>query len=185
VSDPQNELALKRNGLTISKREDVAVTHVALRRGKRSDLESRASAVLGVSLPFTPRVVEGSGKMVVWAGPEQWLVIEPRSAGRDPSVELAEAFKGAASIVDVGDSRVIFRVEGPKATEVLAPSMAIDFHDQVFKPGDVAITHASHLGAMVWRLPNGSGYDFACARTYAVAFSEWLAYACGKSMVFA
>ena len=185
MSDPQNEAALKRNGLTISKREDVAVTHVALRRGMQAELEKRASAVLGVSLPATARAVEASGKLVVWAGPEQWLIIEPRSAGKDPSVDLAEAFKGAASIIDVSDSRVIFRVGGQKATEVLAPSMAIDFHDQVFKPGDVAITHASHLGVMVWRLPNGSGYDFACARTYAVAFAEWLAYACGKSMISA
>ena len=185
MSDPQNEAALKRNGLTISKREDVAVTHVALRRGMKAELEARASAVLGLSLPFTARVVEASGKTVVWAGPEQWLVIEPRSAGKDPSVELAEAFKGAASIVDVSDSRVIFRVEGQKATEVLSPSMAIDFHDRIFKPGDVAITHASHLGVMVWRLPDGSGYDFACARTYAVAFSEWLSYACEKSVISA
>lgn len=180
MSDPQNEAALKRNGLTISKREDVAVTHVALRRGMQAELEKRASAVLGVSLPATARAVEASGKLVVWAGPEQWLIIEPRSAGKDPSVDLAEAFKGAASIIDVSDSRVIFRVGGQKATEVLAPSMAIDFHDQIFKRGDVAITHASHLGVMVWRLPDGSGYDFACARTYAVAFSEWLADACGK-----
>ena len=182
MSDPHNEAALKRNGLTISKREDVAMTHVALRRGMQSELEKRASAVFGVSPPSTARAVKASGKLVVWAGPEQWLIVEPKSGGKDPSAELAESFKGVASVVDVGDSRVVFRVEGKKAAEVLAPSMAIDFHDQVFKPGDVAITHASHLGVMVWRLPDGEGYEFACARTYAAAFSDWLADACGKQM---
>jgi len=180
VSDPHNEAALKRNGIKISKREDVAMTHVALRRGAQSELEKRSSALFGTALPSTARAVEGAGKLIVWAGPEQWLVVEPKSGGKDPSVELAEALKGVASIVDVGDSRVVFRVEGQKAAEVLAPGMAIDFHDQVFKPGDAAITHASHLGVMVWRLPDGKGYEFACARTYAVAFSEWLYDTCGK-----
>lgn len=183
MSDLHKEAALKRNGLTISTREDVSVTHVAQRRGARADLEARAKSLLGVELPFTPRVVEAAGKMVVWAGPEQWLVIEPRSGNADRSAELAEAFKGAASVIDVSDSRMIFRVEGASALEVLSPSMGIDFHDRAFKPGDVAITHVSHLGIMVWRLANGQGYDFACARTYSVAFSEWLTEACGKTKI--
>jgi sarcosine oxidase subunit gamma len=183
VSDPHNEAAIKRNGLKISKREDVAMTHVALRRGMRPEFDKRASAVFGALPPATARAVEGAGKLVVWAGPEQWLVVEPKIGAKDPSAELADTLKGVASIVDVGDSRVLFRVEGQKAAEVLAPGMAIDFHDQVFKPGDVAITHASHLGVMVWRLPDGKGYEFACARTYAAAFSEWLEDACGKSIM--
>jgi sarcosine oxidase subunit gamma len=52
--------------------------------------------------------------------------------------------------------------------------MGIDFEDTSFKPGDVAITHVSHLGVMVWRLPDGRGYEFACARTYANDFHDWL-----------
>jgi sarcosine oxidase subunit gamma len=182
VSNLENEAALKSNGLTISRRDDVAMTHVAVRRGMQADLDARASATLGLSLPSTPRIVEAAGKSVVWAGPEQWIVIEPQRAGSDPSADLAEAFKGAASIVDVSDSRTVFRVTGAKALEVLAPSMAIDFHDSVFKPGDAAITHASHLGVMVWRLPNGQGYEFACPRTYTEAFAEWLSDACAKKI---
>jgi sarcosine oxidase subunit gamma len=54
-------VALKRNGLTITERKDIAVTHIALRRGMRADLEARASAALGVTLPWTPRVVEAGG----------------------------------------------------------------------------------------------------------------------------
>jgi sarcosine oxidase subunit gamma len=57
--------------------------------------------------------------------------------------------------------------------------MPIDFHDRIFKPGDVAITQAAHLGFFVWRLPNGEGYEFACAQTYAEDFADWLARACG------
>lgn len=183
MSNPATEAALKRNGLTISRRDDVAMTHVALRRGLRADLDARASATLGVTLPNTPRAVEAAGKTIVWAGPEQWLVIEPQIAGSDPSAALAKAFSGVASIVDLSDSRVIFSVKGAAAAAVLSWSMAIDLHDQVFKPGDAAITHASHLGVMVWRHADGQGYDFACPRTYAVDFYGWLEDACAKNAV--
>lgn len=180
MSNPANEVALKRNGLTITERKDIAVTHIALRRGMRADLEARASAALGVTLPWTPRVVEAAGKMVVWAGPEQWLVIEPRTGNSDPSAVLASELKGVASVVDVSDSRAMFRVTGAKASEVLSPSMGIDFHTSAFTPGDVAITHVSHLGVIVWRLADGQSYDFACPRTFSVDFGNWLANACGR-----
>jgi sarcosine oxidase subunit gamma len=173
-------VALKRNGLTIAERKDIAVTHIALRRGMRADLEARASATLGVTLPWTPRVVEAAGKIVVWAGPEQWLVVEPRTNDNDPSAALASAFKGIASVVDVSDSRAMFRVTGPKASEVLSTSMGIDFHTSAFTPGDVAITHVSHLGVIVWRLADGQSYDFACPRTFSADFSDWLAHACAR-----
>jgi sarcosine oxidase subunit gamma len=185
VSNAATEAALKRNGLTISRRDDVAVTHLALRRGQRADLDARVSATLGLTLPDTARTVEAAGKMAVWAGPEQWLVIEPQVIGTDPSAALAKAFSGVASVVDVSDSRAIFRVRGAAAAEVLSLSMAIDLHDGAFKPGDAAITHASHLGVMVWRHADGQGYDFACPRTYAVDFSHWLEDACSKRAVSA
>lgn len=185
MSNSATEAALKRNGLTITRRDDVAMTHVALRPGLRADLDARVSATLGLTLPDTARTVEAAGQMAVWAGPEQWLIIGPLAAGTDPSAALAKAFSGVASVVDVSDSRVLFSVRGAAAREVLAPSMAIDLYDGAFKPGDVAITHASHLGVMVWRHADGQGYDFACARTYAVAFTHWLEDACSKSPISA
>jgi sarcosine oxidase subunit gamma len=161
------------------------MTHVALRRGQRADLDARVSATLGVTLPDTPRAVEAAGKTVVWAGPEQWLVVETPVAGEDPSAALAKAFNGVASVVDVSDSRVIFSVRGAAAAKVLSLSMAIDLHEGAFKPGDAAITHASHLGVMVWRHADGQGYDFACPRTYAVDFCHWLEDASSKKAVSA
>jgi sarcosine oxidase subunit gamma len=78
---------------------------------------------------------------------------------------------------------MIFRVKGATAADVLGRSMAIDFHDRNFKPGDVAITHAAHLGVTLWRLADGQGYDFACARTYAVDFLNWLCNACANERI--
>ena len=155
-------------------RNDVTVTHVAARRGASASLNELAQATFGVTLPSTPKAIDAAGALIVWAGPEQWLIIQKAEAARDPSIELANTFKGLASVIDATDSRTIFRVHQSSPSDALARNMGIDFHDAVFKPGDVAITHVSHLGVIVWRLPDGTAYDFACARTYSRDFAAWL-----------
>lgn len=173
MSELASDHIAKRNP-AISERAEVAVTHLAARRGMRESLASAARAAFGVDLPSTPRAVEAGSVMIVWAGPDQWLIIEPQRAGADPSVQHAKTFNGLASVLDVSDSRAIFRVRASYPSEVLVRNMGIDFEDTSFKPGDVAITHVSHLGVMTWRLPDGSGYDFACPRTYSRDFLSWL-----------
>lgn len=168
-----------RQELSVALRDDVAVTHIAARQGSRAAVDERAWVTLGVHLPSSPRAVKSVGMMVVWAGPDQWLVIQPQTAGADPSIELAKSFDGLASVVDVSDSRAIFRVSGASAKDALSRGIPIDFHDRVFKPGDVAITHFAHLGVMLWRLTDGQGYDIACARTFSANFLDWLGAATG------
>jgi methylglutamate dehydrogenase subunit D len=159
--------------LTISERSDVTVTHCAARRGARAALDEAVRSTFNVDLPSTPQIIGAGGTMIAWAGPDQWLIIEQRKDGEDATVRL-KALGGLASLVDVSDSRTIFRVSEGRPSDALVRSMGIDFEDSSFKPGDVAITHVSHLGVMVWRLPDGSGYEFACARTYARDFLNWL-----------
>ena len=158
--------ALERTGLT--------VTNVVARRGARASLDDVARAAFGVSLPSTPKAVEAAGALIVWAGPDQWLIVQKDEPGRDHFAELAKTFNGLASLVDVSDSRTIFRIAASRPSETLLRNMGIDFHDSSFRPGDVAITHISHLGVIVWRLPDGTAYDFACARTYSRDFADWL-----------
>ena len=173
MSNLANGLAAGK-GASISERSDIAVTHVSARRGARAALDDAARTAFGAALPSAPRVIEAGTATIVWAGPDQWLFIEKAQAGSDPSVKLAAAFQGLASVVDVSDSRTLFRLAASGPSEALIRSMGIDFEHNSFKPGDVAITHVSHLGVMVWRLPDGSGYEFACARTYARDFRDWL-----------
>jgi methylglutamate dehydrogenase subunit D len=173
VSEPVNDVKTK-SGAAISERTDVSVIHVAARRGALISLNDLARATFGNSFPSTPRAIEAAGVMIVWAGPDQWLIIQPQEAGVDPSGQLAKTFNGLASVVDVTDSRAIFCVPASRPTDALSRSMGIDFHDAAFRPGDVAITHVAHLGTVVWRRPDGSGYDFACARTYSRDFLDWL-----------
>jgi sarcosine oxidase subunit gamma len=183
VSDPRQDLNPSQNGKSeagasasaaISVRDNISVTHIAARRGMQSAVEAQALATFGVGLPSTPLVVETVRMTIVWAGPDQWLIVQPEAEGVDQSAELAMAFKGLASVVDVSDSRAVFRVSGAAATDALSRGMPIDLDWRVFKPGDAAITHADHLGVIVWRTADGQAYDLACARTYSTNFINWL-----------
>lgn len=158
----------------VSELTDFSVVHVAARRGAQQALDEAARSLFGLALPPARRMVQAGGTMIIWAGPEQWLVMQPPSGNDDATAQLAKAFNGLASVVDVSDSRRIFRLEVSRPSEALVRSMGLDFADNVFRAGDVAITHVSHLGVMVWRLPDGRGYDFACARTYSRDFLDWL-----------
>lgn len=173
MSDLANGLRPEQHS-AIVERSDVAVTHIAARRGMLGALNDAARAAFGVEFPMTPRALDARGMTIIWAGPEQWLLVEPAAKGVDPSVQHAKTFEGFASVVDVSDSRTIFQMAAPRPSDALVRSMGIDFEDTSFKPGDVAITHVSHLGVMLWRLPDGRGYEFACARTYAKDFRNWL-----------
>lgn len=173
MSELANGLPTK-NRLAISELSELSVTHVAARRGATAALDGVVRTTLGVALPTSPRAVESAGVMIIWAGPDQWLIVQRREGNKDASEQLATSFRELASVVDVSDSRTIFRIAQPRPTDALIRRMGIDFQDDVFRPGDVAITHVSHLGVMVWRLPDGGGYDFACARTYSRDFLDWL-----------
>ena len=82
MSDLVNDVKTK-SGAAISERTDVAVTHIAARRGAQTSLDDLARATFGTSFPSTPRAVEAAGVMIVWAGPDQWLIIQRQEAGVD------------------------------------------------------------------------------------------------------
>ncbi len=59
--------------------------------------------------------------------------------------------------------------------------MPIDLHPRVFAPGSVAITHASHIGIMVWQLDGVPTYEIAVFRSFAQSLADWLAASAGLS----
>ncbi len=160
--------------LAISARETLTMATFAAAKGKGEALRDAIRAAYGVELPGSGRRVEGNGIAVVWAGPGQWLAVAERGEGRDLEVELKTKLAGIASVVDQSDGRVVVRVSGPRARDVLAKGVPIDLHPRAFKPGDVAITHASHVGVILWQTDEAPTYEAAMFRSYADSFAHWL-----------
>lgn len=165
---------LRSAGVTAEPRESLTMASIAAVKGKKEELLAAIRAAYGVDLPAGPSRVEGKDIAFVWIGSGQWMAIAERNDGRDLEVELKKLVGGIGSVVDHSDGRVVIRVSGPRARDVLAKGVPIDLHPRAFKTNDVAITHASHIGVILWQIDDRPTYEMAVFRSYADSFGHWL-----------
>jgi len=160
--------------LSIAPREDLTMASFAAGKDQVQAVMAAIKNAYGVDLPRRPERVAGEGIAFVWAGPDQWMAIADRGANRDLERELKPLLSGIASVVDQSDGRVVVRVSGPLSRQVLAKGIPIDLHPTAFSPNAAAITHASHIGVIMWRLEDASTFELAMFRSYADSFAHWL-----------
>ena len=100
-------------GVTIAERGPVARFSLRLRDG------DAASAALGLALPRKVGAIATAGdRRALCLGPDEWLVDGPEGERQS----LPEGFPHA--LVDVSDREVTFRIEGPRAAELLSIGIA-------------------------------------------------------------
>lgn len=157
----------------VSEREDVTMASIATSEKNLDDVQHAVKQAYGVELPGGPKRIAGKDIEFIWFGPDQWLALAPRADGRDLEVEL-KALLPNASIVDQSDGRVIVRISGERARDVLAKGVPIDLHPQSFSLNDAAVTHASHIGIILWQTDGAPTFEIALFRSYADSFSDWL-----------
>lgn len=124
------------------------------------------------------RLPDRAALTVLGVGPGHWW-IESAASARSAD-DLQTMFEGVASVFDLTDSRVVFELGGPRIRDTLAKMLPIDLHPSVFRPGDVAVTIASHIGVTLWRTSDPPStdtqtadapqYRLAVARSYAASF---------------
>ena len=77
---------------------------------------------------------------------------------------IAAAMGGAHHLAaDVSDARAVFRIEGAKATQVLAKLMPVDF--ATLEPGELRRSRAAQVAAAVWH--DDGGYTLVSFRSVA------------------
>ncbi len=161
-----------RSSVSLEVLDGYTAAHVATRKGAEGAMLQAFEGAYGFKLPSAGRMVAGSSVSAVWAGPDQWLLFAPDSGGRDLEQELRAKIGGFASIADQSDARLFVRVAGPSSRNILAKLLPIDIHPRPFPQGSAAITHAAHIGVMVWRSdkPRSDCFVLACSRSYAQSF---------------
>lgn len=173
-----------RSSVSLELLEGYTAAHLAARKGADGDLTRAFEQTYGIALPGTGTMATGSSVTALWAGPSQWLIFAPSQDGRDLEQELRGKIPGGlASIADQSDARTFVRVSGPSSRRLLAKLLPIDVHPRAFDAGAVAITHAAHIGVMVWRsdkLRTSDCFMLACSRSYAHSFWHELMEAAGE-----
>ena len=162
-------------GILVSERSGVALASLIARRGRLDALRAAIRDAWSADLPLRPRVVEGDGASFVWAGPERWLVASGVRAPDELVGVLRGRAEGLAAVCDQSDGRVLLRVSGPFARDVLAKGIPIDLHPSAFPVGSTAITMAAHIGCQLWQVDDTPTYDLAVPRSFAASFRHWLA----------
>jgi sarcosine oxidase subunit gamma len=160
--------------LNVAIRDDLTIASFAAAKGMTEAVKAAIRAAYSVELPTTPERIEAKDIAFIWYGPEQWLAVAERATNRDLETELKPLLQGLASVVDQSDGRAVIRLSGPKARDVLAKGMPIDLHPRAFKSNGVAITHASHIGVILWQLDGTPTYEIAMFRSFVDSFVHWL-----------
>lgn len=158
-----------RSSVSLEVYDGVTAAHVAARKGQDAAIAEAFSNAYGVALPQRPGAVSASSLTVIWAGPSQWLIYALDENGRDLELELRAKLGTLASVADQSDARTFVRVAGPASRTTLAKLLPIDVHSRSFPAGAAAITHAAHIGVLVWRSDRPRSPDcfmLACPRSY-------------------
>ena len=151
-----------RPGVQVRARRIGLLASVIARRG--------AAKTLAATLE---RELDGDTLTVLGIAPGHWW-IESASSARSAD-DLQTMLEGSASVFDLTDSRVVFEVSGARIRDALAKMLPIDLHPSVVRPGDVAVTIASHIGVTLWQTSDAQTagapqYRLAVARSYAASF---------------
>jgi sarcosine oxidase subunit gamma len=159
-------------GVTLQERRGLLMTLLIARKGQVAEAR-RLAEVSGVTLPPGPTFTTLGDCTVLWAGPEQWLVVAAPPAFAQAE-DLARVCGPACMVVDQSDARAVVSVLGHRARDALVKGFAVDLHPRVFKPGDTALTPVGGIAAQIWQTDATPSYNIAVPRSYAESFWHWL-----------
>lgn len=142
-------------GVVATERDGLGIAAVLLRRGRAEALGQRVRERFGIELPREPRRTTAGGIAFAGTGRGAWLATREHG-GNAFAAMLKEALGDLASVSDQSDAYAVLRLTGPRVRETLAKIVPIDVHARTFKVGTVAATVASHIGATLWRLDDGT-----------------------------
>lgn len=161
----------KQPGVTLTERRHVTMVHVEHRDDDPESPLAIASAV-GFPLPRAGETAEKDERRVIWLGPSRLLVTASGTSSAGLSDAIASKAQNAA-VNDVSSSRVIIRISGSNARDLLAAGCSLDLHKDVFKPGMTATTNVDHYTAILDCIDTDT-FDIYVARGFGMSFWQWL-----------
>jgi sarcosine oxidase subunit gamma len=146
-------------------------------------LLGRLASVLSTALPVEPNTTATSTdgtRLIVWLGPDEWLVIGEPGTGPALEAEIRAALEagdpptsGTSAVVDVSANRTTVSVAGPRARDLLAFGCSIDLDARSFGPGRCAQTMLARAQVII--VPVGPEAEPAFRILVRPSFASYLA----------
>lgn len=137
--------------------------------------------VAGLDLPTrVTRVTRGQGLTALCLGPNEWLVLAPRSAYGVLYNGLKSKFEKSCSgsVVDVSHNYKTFLLAGDASTDVLNRGCTLDLHPRVFTKDTCAQTWLARAPILIYGLEPGPGFAIMVRNSYAPYCGNWLDQLC-------
>jgi len=147
---------------------------VAFRISLRARAEDVAalSMALGVALPTRPKTSSTSadGRMALWLGPDEWLVIDDKTSGL---MEACIASGALHSATDVSHRNTAIVVSGPGAQAAINTGCSLDLSLKVFPVGACTRTLLGKVEVVLLRISDDT-FRVECWRSFASYAFEML-----------
>ena len=137
---------------------------ITLRAKGLKTLDKAIKAAVGVKTPAQRRIAVNGDRSCGWMSPDEYLLVMPYGEVANTLETLAKSLKNEHYLaVDVSDARAVFRIEGPKAADVLAKLSPTDF--STLAPGELRRTRTAQVAAALWQ--QDQGFTLVCFRSVA------------------
>jgi len=140
------------------------------------DALAAVAGVLGHVLPLDAnRTVSAGAGRALWLGPNEWLAVMPFERVQPALAGLASALQGRhAAVTDLSANRMLLRLSGPKARDVLEKGCGLDLHPRMFGPGRCAQTDLARTQVILDQLDEEPSYRLHVRRSFAAYLAAWL-----------
>ncbi len=136
-------------------------------RGAADDpaVAAAVQAAVGLGLPEQRQIAAEGARAVAWMSPDEFLLMLPA----DGVAEALEAGRQAAgdgvvTLADVSDARTGFRIQGPRADEVVMKLCPVDIAR--LPVGEIRRSRAAQIACALWRSGEGE-ITLLCFRSVA------------------
>jgi sarcosine oxidase subunit gamma len=140
--------------------------------------EAAASAVasaLDAALPGPNTWVTAGSAQVLWQAYDEWLILTADGRQTAFAASLHSALADAhGAVTDVTDLRAAFRLQGPRARDVLQKGCAVDLHPRVFGPASCVTTALARVRVTLRQVEAEPAYEILVERSYAAYLRDWL-----------
>ncbi|NJS39693.1 MAG: sarcosine oxidase subunit gamma [Rhodobacteraceae bacterium] len=164
MSDPVSALQGARFDGFAEISEIGPVGMITLRAKGLKSLDKAVKAAVGTKLPALRRIEVNADRACAWMSPDEYLLVLPYADVAQTLSALAKSLQGQHYLaVDVSDARAVFRIDGPKATDVLRKLVPADIDGLL--PGELRRTRAAQVAVAFWQ--QDGGFTLVCFRSVA------------------
>ena len=161
------------HGVHVTDRRGLALAQLFARPGKEESLVRR------LNLPTQPghsSAHNGSpaNHLALPLAPKQWMLIAEGGGDGSFSRNIREYIGEFGYVSEQSHARVILRVGGTHARELLSKGCRLDLHPRAMSTGACASTTIAHVGVLLHQVDESPTYDLLVYSGFARYFWEWL-----------